>query len=179
MESVQRVRAALLEGDLGVALARLDHAGELDARTYPVRTVAAEVLEALLTRADAAVADEDWEAADADLELAWELCRRFALDPDPVAERIRLLGRIPWVKRVPPSATVALEMLVDTPVTLALRTGDELSGRLSAVDAATITLEARHEVGGGEVSYTDSIPVSDVIEVRYVVEPDLSVKLPD
>lgn len=167
-EIVSAARIALQAGDLDGALRHLDEASRIDVTPGLVVETATSARDLVLQRAQAAADATHWHDADAELDLARTLTRRFGLDITPLTEIENHIASLPHFRRYGSDDGARLAAEAGHRVEIFTNSGAVLEGTLRTADRLHLVLHRADELkrGSGAIVYDHEVAMDSVQEVR-------------
>jgi hypothetical protein len=157
---------ALRNEDPHLALQHFAAAAAIDRHHRRVVDMAGSLIDALLTEADVAFDNAEWELAADLIDTARNIARGLHLDTSAIDHTAQKHAAMTRFEDVTPEDRGAFRRAVGHSVRVTLTNRDVLSGRLEAFEDNTLLLEVHSGVEGGGVQFSKWIPLAMVRELR-------------
>jgi hypothetical protein len=166
LDALSQARLALRSGDVDEALKHLSIAALIDRHDTSVIEVADQIVDATLQNAAAAAGEGRWDDAAQFTGEARTVATRFGRDTRRIDATEQSIAEMERYRIVEPVEIEVLRASIGKLVEVQLAEGSMVVGRIAGVDGPDLVLEVEDDVGGGIVSFTDSISLSDISWIR-------------
>ncbi len=160
--AVGRARLSLAEGDVDATIDHLSVAALIDPNHGSVLGTAAQLVELLVDRANAAAEGGLWEIADLTLVRAERIATRYGLDATNIQRARQYHSRMDRFRLVKPSDPAAIRAATGLRVTVVLKNGSKRNSIINGVGDGDLLLNEDSTVRGGAMYYVERIPLAEI-----------------
>ena len=157
---------ALRNEDLHLALQHFAAAAAIDRYHRRVFDMGGSLIDALLTAADVAFDNSDWELAADRIDDARHIARGFHLDTSAIDQTAQKHAAMTRFEDATPEDRDAFRRAVGHSVRVTLMNGDVLFCRAEAFEDDTLVLVVHTGIEGGGVQFSKKIPLVTIRELR-------------
>ncbi len=165
-DALAHARLSLSNGDVDEAMKYLSIAALTDRNDTSVLEVAERVVDQLVREANFAASDARWEDATRITAHARTVAHRFEVDTNRIDAAERRHAEMEQFRIVDPKDTEVLRAAIGKQVEVRLDDGSLLVGRIAGFKGSDLVLDIEDNVGGGIVSFTDEIPLTNIRWVK-------------
>ena len=157
---------ALHRKNLNLALQHFAAAAAIDRYHQRVFDMGRSLIDALLTGADVAFDNGEWELAEDRIDNARHIARGLRLDTSAIDHMAQKQAAMTRFEDATPQDRDAFRRAVGHSVRVTLTNGDELACRVEAFEDNTLLLVVHSGVEGGGVQFAKKIPLAMIQELR-------------
>jgi hypothetical protein len=157
---------ALRNEDVHLALQHFATAAAIDRYHRRVLDLGGSLIDALLTTADDAFDNGEWELAADRIDNARQIARGFHLDTSAIDHAAQKHAAMTRFEDATPEDRDAFRRAVGHSARVTLMNGDVLSCRVEALEDNTLLLVVHSGVEGGGVQFSKEIPLAIIRELR-------------
>ncbi len=157
---------ALRNEDLHLALQHFAAAAAIDRYHRRVLDLGETLINALLTGADVAFDNSEWELAADRIDNARQIARGLHIDPSAIDHTAQKQAAMTRFEDATPEDRGAFHRAVGHSVRVTLMNGDVLFCRAEAFEDNTLLLVVHSGVEGGGVQFSKKIPLAIIRELR-------------
>jgi len=163
---IKLAEEALRYEDLHLALQHFAAAAAIDRYHRRVSDMGGSLIDALLTAADVAFDNGEWELATDRIDDARHIARGFHLDTSAIDHTAQKHAAMTRFEDATPEDRGAFRRAVGHSVRVRLMNGDVLFCRAEAFEDNTLVLVVHTGVEGGGVQFSKKIPLEIIRELR-------------